>query len=86
MRLALPYVLSKVCFFDLYPSSATRAAWNRKALMLAAIHLKNSATQNKNAHVAYRYEKLRERLKVDEDYTPTLGRIVCPDICSIGPH
>ena len=85
VRLAIRSVLAKVCFLDFFPLSATRAAWHMKTLTAAAIRLRKTASQ-KNALVANRYEKLQERLRADEDYVPTLGKVVRPDFRSLGPH
>lgn len=82
VRLAIPAILTKVCFEDFYPSSTTRAAWHKKTLVAAARHLKRSAAEKINAGVARRYEAVQERLMGDEDYCPLLGRIVCSRICS----
>jgi hypothetical protein len=71
VRKAIPGVFTKLCFFDFYPDSTVRAVWNKKALLRASKELKDN-----NGLVAHRYEKLRQRLKEDEDFSPTLGRIV----------
>lgn len=71
VRKAIPSIITNICFFDFYPKSTVRAVWHKKALLQAAKELKA-----KNAPAAHRYDKIRQRLKVDEDYSPILGKIV----------
>ena len=85
VRIAIPNILRRVIFEDFYPSSTTRAAWHKKTMIAAACHLKRSAAQNGNESVARRYGAVEDRLKGDDDYCPTLGKIVCSCIYSTSP-
>jgi hypothetical protein len=85
VRTALPSILARLCYLDFYPSSATRAAWHKRLLIAASVRLMARAAQT-NQPVAARYGAVRERLQMDDNYSPILGRLVSRSAHLFRPH
>ena len=75
VRKAIPFVLVNICFVEFFPSSTTRAAWSKKALIGAAKDLKTQSARINQA-AALRYDAVMQRLMRDDDYYPVLGKLV----------